>query len=101
MHLKCWNDYRQNEKQERPAFWGSDLYTVNTRSGELNVRSEARKNAPVLGKLSKGAQIRASGEGAFLKLEQVVNGNNEPAITPGEDGSLPGYVSSSFLTAQA
>ncbi|HWV10597.1 MAG TPA: SH3 domain-containing protein, partial [Pseudomonas sp.] len=101
MHLKCWKDYRQDEKLERPAFWGSNLYTVNTRSGELNVRAEARSNAAIVGKLSKGAQVRASGEGAFLKLEQVVSGNTEPAITPNEDGTLPGYVSASFLTAQA
>lgn len=101
MHLKCWKDYRQDAKLERPAFWGSGVYTVNTRSGELNVRSEARRNASVVGKLSKGAQIRASGEGEFLKLEQVISGNDEPALTPGEDGSLPGYVSSSFLTAQS
>lgn len=101
MHLKCWKDYSQNEKLERPAFGGSGVYTVNTRSGELNVRSDARMNAPVVGKLSKGAQIRASGEGAFLKLEQVVSGNNEPALTPRADGTLPGYVSSSVLTAQS
>ncbi|SDR76265.1 hypothetical protein [Pseudomonas oryzae] len=101
MHLRCWKDYRQDEKLERPVFWRSGVYTVNTHSGELNVRAEARGNAPVVGKLSKGAQIRASGEGAFLKLEQVISGNNEPALTPGEDGTLPGYVSSSFLTAQS
>lgn len=101
MHLKCWKDYRQDEKLERPAFWGSGIYTVNTRSGELNVRAEARGNASIVGKLSKGTQIRASGEGAFLKLEQVISGNNEPALTPGKDGSLPGYVSSSYLTAQS
>lgn len=40
MHLKCWEDYRQDEKLERTAFWGSGIYTVSTRSGELNVRSE-------------------------------------------------------------
>lgn len=101
MHLKSWKDYRRDEKLARPAFWGSTVYTVNTRSGELNVRSEARRNASVVGKLSKGAQIRASGEGEFLKLEQVISGNNEPALTPREDGSLPGYVSSSFLIAQS
>lgn len=101
MHLKCWEDYRQDEKLERPAFWASGIYTVSTRSGELNIRSEPRANAPVVAKLSKGAQIRASGEGAFLKLEQVLSGNSEPALTPGEDGTLPGYVSSSFLTAQS
>jgi hypothetical protein len=101
MHLKCWKDYRQDEKLERPAFWGSGIYTVNTRSGELNVRAEARSNAPIIGKLSKGAQVRASGEGAFLKLEQVISGNDQAALTPREDGSLPGYVASSFLTAQS
>ncbi|MEK0364439.1 hypothetical protein [Pseudomonas sp. CBC3] len=101
MHLKCWKDYRQDEKLERPAFWGSGVYTVNTRSSELNVRADALCDASIVGKLSKGAQIRASGEGAFLKLEQVISGNNEPALTPGDDGSLPGYVSSSFLTAQS
>lgn len=101
MHLRCWKDYRQNEKLERPVFWGAGVYTVNTRSGELNVRSEARMNAPVVATISKGAQIRASGEGAFLQLEQVVSGNNEPALTPREDGTLPGYVCSSFLTAQS
>ena len=101
MHLKCWKDYRQDEKLERPAFWQAGVYTVNTRSGELNVRSEARGDASVVGKLSKGAQIRASGEGAFLKLDQVISGNDGLAIPPGEDGRLPGYVSSSFLTAQA
>ncbi|MCQ4288326.1 hypothetical protein NA647_12905 [Pseudomonas stutzeri] len=101
MHLKCWKDYRQDEKLERPAFWGSGVYTVNTRSSELNVRADAHSDASIVGKLSKGAQIRASGEGAFLKLEQVISGNNEPALTPGDDGSLPGYVSSSFLTAQS
>ncbi|MHA6491897.1 hypothetical protein ACX0MV_01465 [Pseudomonas borbori] len=101
MHLKCWKDYLQNEKLERPAFWGSGLYTVNTRSNELNVRGAARSNAPIVGKLTKGAQIRASGEGAFLKLEEVISGNTEPALTPNEDGTLPGYVSSSFLTPKA
>lgn len=101
MHLKCWKDYRQDEKLERPAFWGSGVYTVDTRSGELNVRAEARGNALIVGKLSKGTQIRASGEGALLKLEQVISGNNEPALTPRKDGSLPGYVSSSYLTAQS
>src|SRR5690606_36005586 len=53
MHLKCWKDYRQDAKLDRPTFWGSGVYTVNTRSGELNVRSEARRNASVVGKLSK------------------------------------------------
>ena len=101
MHLKCWKDYRQDEKLERPSFWASGLYTVSTSSGELNVRAEARMNSPVVGKLSRGAQIRASGEGAFLKLEQVISGNNEPVLTPQVDGSMPGYVSSSFLTAQS
>lgn len=101
MHLKCWKDYRQDEKLERPAFWGSGIYTVNIRSGELNVRAEARSNAPIIGKLSKGAQVRASGEGAFLKLEQVISGNDQAALTPREDNSLPGYVASSFLTAQS
>ncbi|MCQ4309780.1 hypothetical protein NA645_17425 [Pseudomonas stutzeri] len=101
MHLKCWKDYRQDEKLERPAFWGSGVYTVNTRSSELNVRADAQSDASIVGKLSKGAHIRASGEGAFLKLEQVISGNNESALTPGDDGSLPGYVSSSFLTAQS
>ncbi len=101
MHLKCWKNYREDEKLERPAFWGSGVYTVNTRSSELNVRADAHSDASIVGKLSKGAQIRASGEGAFLKLEQVISGNNEPALTPGDDGSLPGYVSSSFLTAQS
>jgi hypothetical protein len=101
MHLKCWKDYRQDEKLARPTFWGAGIYTVNTRSGELNVRAEARSNASILGKLSKGAQIRASGGGAFLKLEQVISGNDLPALTPKEDGSLPGYVASSFLTSQS
>ncbi|MDP2746524.1 hypothetical protein [Pseudomonas sp.] len=101
MHLKCWKDYLQNEKLERPAFWGSDLYTVNTRSNELNVRGEAKSNAPIVGKLTKGAQIRVSGEGAFLKLEEVISGNTEPVLTPNEDGTLPGYVSSTFLTPKA
>ncbi|MGE6690770.1 hypothetical protein ACQKFE_22705 [Stutzerimonas stutzeri] len=101
MHLKCWKDYRQDEKLERPSFWASGLYTVSTSSGELNVRAEARMNSPVVGKLSRGAQIRASGEGAFLKLEQVISGNNQPVLTPQVDGSMPGYVSSSFLTAQS
>ena len=101
MHLKCWKDYRQDEKLERPAFWGSSIYTVNTRSGELNIRAEARSNAPIIGRLSKGAQVRASGEGAFLKLEQVISGNDQPALTPRENGSLPGYVASSFLTPQS
>ncbi|RIA35180.1 putative chitinase [Ectopseudomonas oleovorans] len=101
MHLKCWKDYQQDEKLERPTFWGSGIYIVNTRTGELNVRSEASGSAPVVGKLSKGAHIRASGEGVFLKLEQVISDNDEPALTPMEDGSLPGYVSSSFLTAQS
>ena len=101
MHLKCWTDYRQDEKLERPAFWGGGVHTVNTRSGALNVRSEPRSNASVVGKLSKGAQIRTSGEGAFLKLEQVISGSNETALTPGADGTPPGYVSSSFLTAQS
>jgi muramidase (phage lysozyme) len=101
MHLKCWKDYRQDEKLERPAFWGSDLYTVNTRSNELNVRGEARSNAPIVGKLTKGAQIRVSGEGAFLKLEEVISGNTEPVLMPNEDGTLPGYVSSTFLMPKA
>jgi hypothetical protein len=101
MHLKCWKDYRQDEKLERPAFWGAGRYTVNTRSNELNVRGEARSNAPVVGKLTKGSQIRASGEGAFLKLEEVISGNTEPVLAPNEDGVLPGYVSSSFLTPKA
>ncbi|MCQ4317981.1 glycoside hydrolase family 104 protein [Stutzerimonas zhaodongensis] len=101
MHLKCWKEYRQDEKLERPSFWASGVYTVSTGSGELNVRAEARMNSAVVGKLSKGAQIRASGEGVFLKLEQVISGNNEPALTPQVDGSMPGYVSSSFLTAQS
>ena len=101
MHLKCWSDYRRDEKLARPAFWGSGIYIVNTRSGELNVRSEARKNASIIGKLSKGAQVRASGEGEFLKLEQVISGNNEPPLPLREDGSLLGYVSSLFLAAQS
>lgn len=101
MHLKCWKDYLQDEQLERPAFWGSGLYTVNTRSNELNVRGEARSNAAIVGKLTKGAQIRASGEGAFLKLEEIISGNTEPVLTPNEDGTLPGYVSSSFLTPKA
>ena len=101
MHLKCWKDYLQEEKLERPMFWGAGVYTVNTRSGELNVRAEPRINAPIVGKLSKGTQIRASGDGAFLKLKEVISGNNEPALTPSECGALLGYVSSSFLVAQS
>lgn len=101
MHLKCWKDYRHDKRLERPSFWAYGVYTVSTSSGELNVRAEARMNSPVVGKLSRGTQIRASGEGAFLKLEQVIDGNNEPALTPKADGTLPGYVSSSFLTAQS
>jgi hypothetical protein len=101
MHLKCWKDYRQNEKLEQPAFWSSNTYTVNTRSDELNVRAEARSNASIIGKLSKGAQVRASGEGAFLKLEQVISGNDQSVLTPRADGNLPGYVASSFLRAQS
>ncbi|MDH0728228.1 SH3 domain-containing protein [Stutzerimonas stutzeri] len=101
MHLKCWKDYGQDAKLERPSFWASGIYTVSTSNGELNVRAEARSDSPVVGKLSKGAQIRASGEGAFLKLEQVISGNYEPALMRQPDGTTPGYVSSSFLTAQS
>ena len=89
MHLKCWKDYGQDAKLERPSFWASGIYTVSTSNGELNVRAEARSDSPVVGKLSKGAQIRASGEGAFLKLEQVISGNYEPALMRQPDGTTP------------
>lgn len=101
MHLRCWKDYSQDEKLARPTFWGAGIYTVHTRSSELNVRAEARSNASIIGKLTKGAQIRASGVGAFLKLEEVISGNGQPTLTPTEDGSLPGYIASSFLAAQS
>ncbi|AZD18856.1 hypothetical protein PUP66_00305 [Pseudomonas chlororaphis] len=59
-----------------------------------NIRSATARGLPI-GFLPTGTQIKISNEqasGKYRKLLEIVTGESIPALTPGADGTLPGYV---------
>ncbi|AZD03520.1 hypothetical protein [Pseudomonas chlororaphis] len=59
-----------------------------------NIRSATARGLPI-GFLPTGTQIKISNEqasGKYRKLREIVTGESIPALTPGADGTLPGYV---------
>jgi hypothetical protein len=100
MHLKCWSDYKQDDKLALPAFWEASSYTVNTQRDPLTVRNAPQDRAAKLGKISKGTKVRASGSGAYLKLEEIISGNTEPALKASTEAGVLGYISSTLLKAE-
>lgn len=58
----------------------------------LHVRESANASSNILAVLPRSTEILVSGEGSYVKLEAIVNGNAIPPLTAGADGRLPGYV---------
>ncbi|WP_028620465.1 hypothetical protein [Pseudomonas sp. Ant30-3] len=64
-----------------------------------NVRSAHTAGLP-LSHLSPGTQIRLGDDATpnkFKKLVEIVSGSSNPALTPGTDGNLPGFIWSDSL----
>ena len=98
MHLLDWAGYQAQPDLQRPAFWETKRYTVNTESDGLGVRAGPSKNATRLSQLPKGAEITiGTAEGEFSKLVSIVSGTAHPALAADDEGQLPGYVFTSFL----
>lgn len=60
----------------------------------LNVRDAPAHGAPI-GFLQAGTKIKISDEqtpGRYRKLLEIINGESIPALAPGANGVLPGYV---------
>ncbi|MCP1481909.1 hypothetical protein J2Y88_004220 [Pseudomonas chlororaphis] len=68
-----------------------------------NIRSATARGLPI-GFLPTGTQIKISNEqasGKYRKLLEIVTGESIPALTPGADGTLPGYVWLDSLEAKS
>ncbi|GGJ98731.1 hypothetical protein [Pseudomonas matsuisoli] len=101
MHLQDWATYQTKSGLPRPTFWGDVVYTVNTKKDGLNVRASANGTSAILGKLSKGARIHASGNGEFLQIRSLEPGGVfMPAEGVDETREPQGYVSAKFLKAE-
>ncbi|WDG81381.1 hypothetical protein PUP68_00280 [Pseudomonas chlororaphis] len=79
-----------------------DIYFVGEKAEDAppgqktgaNIRSATARGLPI-GFLPAGTQIKISNEqtsGKYRKLLEIVTGESIPALTPGADGTLPGYV---------
>lgn len=103
MHLQDWQIYRSDSTIPRPAFWPegqtfrvkatvTDRHPSHPGTPGLNVRHQIQQGK-VLGLLPRGTEVTVSGEGHYRKLE----GTAGPDDLKGEEGSLRGYLSSTYL----
>jgi len=101
MHLQDWTGYRARPDLPRPEFWSGDTHMVDTRNGDLIVRAQATADAAELARLAKGTQVRVrSLPGEYHKLVAILGGTHT-TLVPGDDGELPGYVASKYLSMQS
>ncbi|WP_313055071.1 hypothetical protein [Pseudomonas lopnurensis] len=102
MHLQDWTGYRSRQDLPRPAFWAGDTYVVDTQNGDLIVRAQPAAGTAELARLAKGTQVRVrSVPGEYHKLVAILGGTTHTELVPGDDGELPGYVASKYLSMQS